>query len=266
MSVHGSTDSKDILLLRTVQCAAWRNLFETLKDVLTDANLIFDAMGMRCLQVDNNHNVLVSVKLAHSSFEEYHCARRCVVGVNMGNMFRLIKGIGQSDTLTVKICHDEPNVLQMCIQNFDKNMSSTFELNLLDIEEVPLTVPDTEFDSVLTMPSADFQRICRDLSILSETVEVCSDNRTLTMQACGDFAKQKIVIGEKDNGLYFANSKPKCDRIYGTYSLKYLNHFSKANVLCSTVDMYLKQDYPLILSYTIASLGRLLFCLACKQA
>jgi proliferating cell nuclear antigen len=198
-------------------------------------------------------------------FEEYQCDGRVVAGINVANMFRLVKSIGQSDTLTMTIEEQNPNVMKMVIQNLDKNMESAFELNLLDIEEVQLNVPDTEFDSVLTMPSIDFQRICRDLSILSETIEIESSNKQLILKAEGDFAKQMMKIGEKDNGLYFANTKNAADSIYGKYSLKYLNLFSKANVLCSTVDIYLKSDYPLILSYTVASLGKLLFCLAQKS-
>ena len=103
------------------------------------------------------------------------------------------------------------------------------------------------------------------MSILSETIEIESSNKQLILKAEGDFAKQTVKIGEKDNGLYFANTKNTVSYIYGKYSLKYLNLFSKANVLCSTVDIYLKSDYPLILSYTVASLGRCLFCLAQKN-
>ena len=258
-------NSGQIICVRTVQCSAIRNLFETLKDVLQDCNLVFDQRGVKCLQMDNNNNIIVSVKLNAASFEEYYCKERFVAGINVGNMFRLIKGIGQSDTLILSVSENNTNILQMRIDNFDKNMKSTFELNLLDIDEVVLEIPDTTFDVVLTMPSLDLQRICRDLSILSETIEVVSADKKLVLKADGDFAKQSVEMGEKENGLYFANTNTENrDVICGRYSLKYLNLFSKANVLCSTVDMYLKNDFPMILSYTVASLGRLLFCIATK--
>jgi proliferating cell nuclear antigen len=254
-----------LLLFRTVQTSAFRNLFECLKDVLCDANLIFDHTGCKLLQMDNNHNVLVSVRLNATSFEEYYCPGRVVAGINVGNMFRLVKSIGQSDTLTVCIHEQNPNVMKMTIQNLDKNMSSQFELSLLDIDVVELSVPDTDFDSVLTLPSIDFQRMCRDLAILSETIEIMSSTTQLVLRATGDFAKQTITVGEKDSGLVFANRRQDCESTYGCYSLRYLNLFSRANVLCATVQLYLKKDYPLILCYQAASLGRLLFALSHKQ-
>ena len=254
-----------IVHLKTVQCSALRNLFETLKDVLQDGNFVFTEDGIKCLQMDNNSNVIVSVKLNSTSFEEYYCKSRFVAGINVGNMFRLIKSIGQSDTLLLKINEDSPNILQMEIENFDKAMRSSYELNLLDIEEVVLEIPATTFDVVLTMPSADLQRTCRDLSILSETIEIQSQNKKLLLQATGDFARQCVELSEKEGGLYFANTRNDATHlIKATYSLKYLNLFSKANVLCTTVDMYLKSDFPMILSYSVASLGKLMFAIAQK--
>ncbi len=253
-----------LILVKTVQCSAMRNLFETLKDVLQDCNLVFDEGGIKCLQMDNNNNVIVSVKLNASGFEDYFCRSRFVAGINVGNMFRLIKGIGQSDTLLMRVDEREPNVLKMQIENYDKNMRSLYELNLLDIEEVNLEIPVTTFDVVLTMPSLDLQRVCRDLSILSETIEIESIDKKLTLRARGDFARQSVEMGEKDNGLFFANSSENREVIRAMYSLKYLNLFSKANVLCSTVDLYLKNNFPMILSYTVASLGKVMFVVAQK--
>lgn len=261
-----SQDSNNIICVKTVQCSAMRNMFETLKDVLHDCNLVFDASGIKCLQMDNNNNVIVSVKLNSTNFEEYYCKHRFVAGINVGNMFRLLKSIGQSDTLIMKVIENNSNVMVMNIENFDKAMKSTYELNLLDIDEANLEIPVTSFDVVLTMPSLDLQRVCRDLSVLSETIEIISRDKKLILRAEGDFAKQQVELGEKDNGLYFANAAESAreTEIRSKYSLKYLNLFSKANVLCSTVDIYLKSDFPMILSYTVASLGKILFCVAQK--
>ena len=266
MTLSNNSNSENIICLKTVQCSAIRNLFETLKDVLQDCNLVYDTNGIKCLQMDNNNNVIVSVKLNSTSFEEYFCKTRFVAGINVGNMFRLMKSMGQSDTLIMKVQESNPNVMIMHIENYDKAMKSTFELNLLDIDESTLEIPATTFDVVLTMPSLDLQRICRDLSVLSETIEITSRNKMLILKAEGDFAKQQVELGEKDNGLFFANSNENINELVITskYSLKYLNLFSKANVLCSTVDIYLKSDFPMILSYTVASLGRCMFCVAQK--
>ena len=258
-------DSNTQLLVKTVQCTAFRNLLEVMKDILTDCNLVFEPTGMKCLTMDTSQNVIVSVKLNANSFEEYYCKNRMLVGINVSNLFRLIKSIGSNDTLTLKNLTTDSNRLIIKTKNAEKSQCTTYHLNMLDIDEVRLDIPDTQFDSVLTMPSADFQRICRDMAAISETMSIYTDDNKLLLSARGDYAEQITEIGEREHGMFFTNKANKVGLVkYGDFSLKFLSMFSKASVMCGTVDLYLTPKYPLIMSYSVASLGRLLFVLASR--
>ena len=46
--------------------------------------------------------------------------------------------------------------------------------------------------------------------------------------------------------------------------LKTFGAFSKCTNLCNCVELYHKNDFPLIIKYTIASLGEIKLCLAPK--
>ena len=50
--------------------------------------------------------------------------------------------------------------------------------------------------------------------------------------------------------------------IQGIFSLKYLSIFTKCTNLSNNVELYLKNNYPIILRYTIASLGEIKLCLS----
>ena len=69
-------------------------------------------------------------------------------------------------------------------------------------------------------------------------------------------------LTKKPNGLTFHQSDENI--IQGIYSLKYLVLFSKCTNLCNSVELFLKNDYPLITKYSIASLGEIKLCLAPK--
>ena len=47
------------------------------------------------------------------------------------------------------------------INNVDKNTQTTFMMNLLDISNEEITIPAT-FETELTLPSTDFQKIIRE--------------------------------------------------------------------------------------------------------
>jgi len=46
--------------------------------------------------------------------------------------------------------------------------------------------------------------------------------------------------------------------------MKHLVLFSKCTNLCNSIELYLKNDFPLIIKYSVASLGEIKLCLAPK--
>ncbi len=55
----------------------------------------------------------------------------------------------------------------------DEDRISDFEMKLMDIDSEHLGIPDTDYNAQVKMPSAEFQRICRDLSTLGDTGTPC---------------------------------------------------------------------------------------------
>jgi len=256
-----------ILELKTVQSSIFRILVESLKEILPDTNIEFSAKGIRIITMDSSHTVLVHLRLDSSQFEQYVCAEKLVVGVNMQNFFRLIKTMGNNETLMLYIEQSDPSRLGIRIENGEKNTVTNFKLNLLDLDEEVIEVPPAKFSSVISIPSSDFQKICRDMNNLSSLIEIKSLNSQLIFTCQGDFAQQETVMGESVNtsGINFVEKQNEFDIIQGVFSLKHLVMFTKCTALCNSIQMFLQNDYPLIISYQVGSLGEIKFCLAPKK-
>ena len=52
---------------------------------------------------------------------------------------------------------------------------------------------------------------------------------------------------------------------WGYFSLKHLMLFTRCTSLCSSLSLFLKNNYPLILCYQVGSLGDIKLCLAPKN-
>ena len=63
---------------------------------------------------------------------------------------------------------------------------------------------------------------------------------------------------------FVKNNNPN-DIVQGYFSLKHLVLFTKCTNLCNSIEMYLKNNYPLIISYSVASLGNIKLCLAPQE-
>ena len=258
-------DPNYILEVKTVQSSAFRILIEALKEILTDANLEFDETGLKIMAMDSSHTVLVHLKLHADNFEHYYINRsKLVVGINMINFFKLIKTMGNTDTLTLYVIEDNESTLGIKLENIEKNSRTKYELNLMDLNEDHMSIPPAEFDSVITMPSVDFQKICRDMHNLADNIEIQSLGSQLIFRCNGDFASQETIIGETNSGMVYIKNENPDEIVQGIFALKHLVLFSKCTNLCNSIEMYLKNDYPLIIKYLVASLGEIKLCLAPK--
>lgn len=251
-----------IMELKTVQTNTIKTLIEALKEILTDANIELDENGLKIVAMDPSQTVLVHLKLNADKFEYFHCPKRLIIGVSMLNLFKLIKTMTHNDTLTLFIEESDINRLGIRINNDDKNLATTYKLNLMDLNEENYNIPPAEFESIITIPSSEFQKICRDMSNLTEVIEIKNIGQQLIFSCEGDFADQQTVIGVTKDGMSFIKENEASNIIQGYYNLKHLILFTKCTNLCNNIEIYMKNNFPIVISYETGSLGRLL--LACS--
>ena len=259
------SDKDDYLLqISTLQSTAIKILVEALKDILTDTNFIFNDTGIKLMTTDPTKTVLIHMKLGSDKFEKYYCPNQLVCGINILNLHKLIKTITTSDTLTLFIKKNNQNKLGIQINNNDKKTQTTYELNLLDIESEEMNIPPVSFDSELSFPSSDFQKIIRDMVNIGEIIDITSYSKTLKLSCKGDFASQETIMHEtsEPNTISFNNENTNDNIVQGSFSLTYLILFTKCTNLCNLINIFLKNDYPLIIQYNVAQLGSIKLCLA----
>lgn len=253
------------LEVKTVQSQAFKILIEALKELLTDTTIEFDASGMKIVSIDTSHCVLVHLRLDACKFEYYHCEGKISIGINMLNFYKLIRTINSNDTLTLFIeSSDTINNLGIKIENGDKNSRTTYKLNLLDLDNPKIQIDNAEFNTVINMPSTDFQKICRDMNNIAEYVDIKNVGNQLILSCKGDFCSQETIIVDNENGVNSIQSK-KNEIVQGMFSLKYLVLFTKCTNLCTTVELLLKNDYPLVIRYMVASLGELKLAISMRS-
>ena len=257
---NASTDG-NVLTIKTVQIAPFRTLMTALKDILLETNISFQPDGIRIINMDKSHTILVHLYLAASNFEFYECKKeKIIIGVNMFHLFKLINSIDNDDTLTIYIENADyydgiVSHLALKFENGDIKQCKTQKLKLIEPEQDELEVPDVKFSSILNLPSADFQKIIRDLSCISDKIEINSVGNEIIFKCQGQFASAEIHRAESDGSMGFIVKQDSSKIIQGEFSLKNLGYFIKCTNLCSQIEMYLENDLPLVVKYDVASLG-----------
>ncbi len=272
-------NSNYVLEMKTVQISPMRTLMTALKDILLETNIVFSQeitnkngkispAGIRIINMDKSHTILAHLFLDALKFEHFYCKYpKIIIGVNMFHLFKLINSIDNDDTLTIYIeeedyCDGIVEYLGLKFENGDIKQSKIQKLKLIEPDEEELDMPSVKFSSVINLPSCDFQKIIRDLSNISERLEIKSIGNELIFSCNGPFASCKIRRCENDGTTEFIKKNEDSTVIQGEFSLKNLGYFIKCTNLCNNIEMYLENDLPLVVKYSVASLGEIKLCLA----
>ena len=258
----------NVLTIKTVQIAPFRTLMTALKDILLETNITFEPDGIRIINMDKSHTILAHLYLAAQNFEFYECKKeKIIIGVNMFHLFKLINSIDNDDTLTIYIENSDyvdgiVSHLALKFENGDIKQCKTQKLRLIEPEPEELQYPDVKFSSIINLPSADFQKIIRDLSCISDKLEIKSVGNELIFKCSGQFASAEIHRAESDGSMGFILKQDPTKVIQGEFSLKNLGYFIKCTNLCQQIEVFLENDLPLVVKYNVASLGEIKLCLA----
>jgi len=258
----------NVLTIKTVQIAPFRILMTALKDILLETNITFQPDGIRIINMDKSHTILAHLYLPSQNFEFYECKKeKIIIGVNMFHLFKLINSIDNDDTLTIYIENEDyldgiVSHLGLKFENGEIKQSKTQKLRLIEPDLEELEYPNVKFSSIINLPSADFQKIIRDLSCISDKLEIKSVGNELIFKCSGQFASAEIHRAESDGSMGFILKQDTSKVIQGEFSLKNLGYFIKCTNLCSQIEMYLENDLPLVVKYDVASLGSIRLCLA----
>jgi len=251
---------------RLLQAGLLKKILEAIKDLVNDANFECSATGIALQAMDSSHVSLVSMLLRSDGFEHFRCDRNLSLGINLGAMAKILKCASNDDIVTIKADDNGQNVTFM-FESQKQDKISDFELKLLDIDSEQLGIPDTEYKAVVKMSAGEFQRICRDLTILGDTVIVSATKEGVKFSVSGDLGNGNITCrptGDVDSKEGEATSIDLQEPVQLTFALRYLNFFTKATGLSNSVSLSLSKDVPLVVEYRIEDLGYIKYFLAPK--
>jgi len=282
----------------------FRKIVAALSDLVEQGNFMVDSNMISFQGMDSSHVSLVALQLTESGFEGYRCDHDQCLGIQFSALNKILKCMTAKDSLSIQ-ARDDGDVVSFIFESPDSKRYSNFELKLNDIDQEQLGIPQTEYATTIKMPSAEFQRICRDLSAIGDTVTISATKDGVKFSVNGDIgsgdmtlkglinasglkkkikdeadAETQMDCEEETNDVPVANiddDDEDCDgnldnavmitleeMVTQTFSLRYLNNFTKATGLSDKVTLRMGAEVPLEVEYKIADFGSLRYYLAPK--
>ncbi|PPQ85836.1 hypothetical protein CVT25_003364 [Psilocybe cyanescens] len=186
----------------------------------------------------------------------YRCDRPMPLGVNLMSLTKVLRCAKDDDMRTLKAV-DEEDVTNLVYEAKNPDRIAEYDMKLMDIDADTLTIPVTEYDARVTLPTSEFTRILRDLSQLDESLRIKVSKEGVWFASDGEAANGSVLFRQSDGGHVNEDddSIPAGvviminQYVSLTFSLKYLVNFSKSASLSGNVQMLMSNDVPLLIAY-----------------
>ncbi|KAH9927895.1 proliferating cell nuclear antigen [Amylocystis lapponica] len=186
-----------MLEARLNEAVTLKRLLDSIKELVTDANFECNEEGLKLQAMDNSHVALVAVKLDADGFKRYRCDRPMPLGVNLGSLTKVLKCAKDDDICILKAA-DDADILTLTYEARNSDRIAEYEMKLMDIDADQLGIPDTEYDARVSMPSAEFARIVRDLSQLGESVRIEVSKEGVRFVSDGEAANGSVLLKQTE--------------------------------------------------------------------
>ena len=148
--------------------------------------------------MDTSHVALVSLNLSMEGFESYRCDSNVVLGVNIANLSKVMKLADPSDSITLQADQD-PSTLKLVFENPKTQKSTEFNLNLISLDVEHLSIPDTDYSSLITINSGEFSRITKELQSLSDSITIVTNSEFVQLSVEGQAGSGFIKLTANDS-------------------------------------------------------------------
>jgi proliferating cell nuclear antigen PCNA len=199
--------------------------------------------GIDIIRLNETKDILIKLKLDAAKFEYFKCdMSKIVIGIYMNDLYESLKTINEEDPIVLYMNRDNIN----CLYIKSIHNESNKEIILMDKGNPGMPIPQTIFQSKITMASDKFHTICKQLNNNSAFIEIILDKNKILFKGGNITTSYNINHNNEPNKI-----------IKSTYEIKNLLPFSKCDKSCNTIDIYLKKDFPLVLEFSVATLGKM---------
>lgn len=267
----------------TIEGTTIRGILETLRDIVFEGTFKFGPEGIRLVTLDSSKKSLVSLDLRAESFDTYKCDNEIVCGINLSSFTKLLKSVNKN-IVTFFIEKSNPYFLGLVIESQERSRLSVFRVPILDIEFDDINIPQVEFDAEIQIASIEFQKLCRELAVVGDIVNLKSDGLNLSMATKGGSLGTEQITefcvnsesenedietddddedeDEDDDDGEACRKRRRIEIIDNDFEIKYLLLFAKSASLSPYMKICISNGKPLVLKYQSGCLGDLVFLLS----
>ena len=243
-------------------------IFQLLKHWASHINMHFEKNKLYIQAMDKSHVCLADINIKSNWFSYYDCSQTNKISLDSSHFAILMNYALKHNTIELKFEDEsEPDKLYINflngVEQGKKNSAFDhfFELNLIDMEEDSLGIPEVEYDVDFTIESKRLVEVLSELNTFGQDLNIICKQEVIELNASGDAAKIKVNIPVDDLNSYAIAEDEELDI---SFSLSHLCKMCCSIKLSSTIDISLSSEFPMALKYNLGDESYIIFYIAPK--
>jgi len=245
------------------QASFFKRIIDSLKGLVEDITFVCTPDSMDLQAMDISHVSLIVISLPSESFSSYRCSEKINLSFNVDTLIKVLKSSTPNDVL--RIGTDKPkDDIEMQISSPNDDKTTRFRLKPVDIEEEQVSVPDHIYKAKLSMSSATFNQLVKNLSEVSDGVVVRCTEGSVSFSVADALVDATTTF---NSGITHDNMDDEInvevsESCKVSYALRYLKSISGASGLTARVSLSFSPHFPLLVDYSLPEGGYVKFYLA----
>jgi proliferating cell nuclear antigen len=246
-----------------------KNVVDLIKDVVTSANFKCTPEGIFMQAMDSSHVSMASFSFYSDMFSFYECNETIDLGVDLNNLFKILKVIVKDDYLGFETLKEDQ--LSVQIKNPKTEKEWYFDLKLMDIESEEMEIPDTPTGWQVVFSSDEFAKNISTMAQFGDSINVGTTDGKLLLMADGEMSN--ATLSNNANCEWVENKE--MTEMTGEHIDKHdvklkitsrlLSKYGAGKNLSKEVIIHVSPDCPIMIKYPLTEQSQVFFFIAPKM-
>ncbi len=213
-------------------------------------NLIDEGMfeispnGLHLRAMDPSQIAMVDFNLKSDATSKFNVEKDTKVALNLINLDKVLSRARSGEKLALNF--DEKKS-KLAVE-FYGNSKRTFTLNLLEPEAQIPREPNVSFDATIKLRGGEFKNLLKDALLLSSHIILYADENKFSVEAHGDSGELHVETPKDSENIKEIKAKQPARAMF---PVEYLDNMTKACADDEIIELNLKADAPVKLSYRV---------------
>ena len=239
------------------------SVFQLLKNWGSGIKMQFDTDKLYIQTMDKSHICLADINIKANWFSKYEANKSTNIYVDSNNFAILMNYAVKNDILELNYKDDCPDKIFInCLngQNNNDTYDHFFELNLIEMTNDCLDIPNVDYDVEFNIDSKKFIDSLTDLNTFGPDLNIKCLESLIELNTNSETTLLKIAIPIDDLNEY-ATTEEELDM---NISLSHITKMCTSNKLSKNIEVRLSNEYPMMMVYNLGDDSNVCFFIAPK--